>query len=292
MRTALISAADAEYFPLLRGWAYSILEHRPNSSIDLWVLNVGLEADQAEELKFLGVGCVSPQWDFDFADRPPAPHWYQAMTARPMLPKYFPDAEILIWIDSDAWLQDWRAIDALVAAASSADIAAVIETHPAYAHPSTDPQMRRFYAASFGDEIMQHLIAKPMINSGVFAAPRQSPLWKSWQRWTQIALDATPHKMSEQNALNAAVYCDSLRFQSLPAEFNWICGQSRPMFNPQSRRFTAPTAPFETISILHVTPRATAISPIQTTDGSTRQMPLDYFRFKESQSAAPGPSKD
>ena len=42
---------------------------------------------------------------------------FKAQFARPFLPRHFPGYETYLWIDADAWLQDWRAVELYVAAA-------------------------------------------------------------------------------------------------------------------------------------------------------------------------------
>jgi len=260
MKTVIISAGDAVYFPLLKGLIISIHQQRPNAEIALGVLDVGLEPRQIEELRGLGVQVVAGQWDFNFAGREEIGRWFQAMTCRCQLPKYFPDFELLIWIDADAWLQDWRAIELLCRAAERERLAIVPELHRSYAHvyhmgDFNHDHLYDVYRMSFVDEHARFLAASPVINSGVFAMRHDSPTWQTWAKWMAITLrpnGAVPNKMSEQSALNAAFYFDRVAIVPLPAWCNWMCGQALPAFDGVAKKLVEPVIPYEPISIVHV----------------------------------------
>jgi lipopolysaccharide biosynthesis glycosyltransferase len=101
MRATIISAADEGYFPLLKGLVLSIIEHRPNENMGIAALDIGMRADQIAELQSLNVVVTPAKWDFDFRGMDETPRYLQAMTARPCLPNYFPDTDLLIWIDAE-----------------------------------------------------------------------------------------------------------------------------------------------------------------------------------------------
>jgi hypothetical protein len=52
-----------------------------------------------------------PEWGFDFPGREQKPGFLRGLLARPFLREYFPEFEIYVWIDADAWLQDWYAVE-------------------------------------------------------------------------------------------------------------------------------------------------------------------------------------
>src|ERR1051325_5520828 len=135
-KPGIVSAADSAYFSMLQGLLHSLSACRPASAdIALGVLDIGLEPAQIETLRTMHVHVVPAEWDYDFPSRATAPRWFQAMTARSRLPKYFPDFDPIIWIDSDCWLQDWRAIDLLLEAAQTDNRLAVVpEIDRCYRH--------------------------------------------------------------------------------------------------------------------------------------------------------------
>ena len=64
------------------------------------------------------VQLVAPGWDFDFPGRESAPNYLKAEFSRPFLPRHFPGYEMYFWLDADAWVQEWRAVDIYCAAAA------------------------------------------------------------------------------------------------------------------------------------------------------------------------------
>ena len=128
----------------------------------------------------------------------------------------------------------------------------------------------------------QKMMYLPVINSGVFALPSESKSWERWQHWFALALEKGRHKMTEQNALNAAIYAGEVTHYPLPAGCNWICGQCLPLLDRAAGRFVEPlVAPYEPISIMHVTPRDVSNTTVATVDGESVSMPLDYLPFRE-----------
>lgn len=289
-KTLFISAADAGYFPLLKGLILSIRAHRPDDRIKIGVLDLGMTQAQLDELLSMDCIIAAAQWDFEFAGRERAPRWLQAMMARCHLPRYFPDAQTCIWLDADVWLQDWRAIDMLERAASEGGVLAIVpELHRAYGSTylrgsSVDPDNQLFfnqYAKAYGEPLARRIMYLPVINVGVFALRHDSNVWQRWREWIERGLKAGSQKTIEQNALNAAIYSEQIPILPLPAYCNWICGQALPRFDRVNRRFVEPILPYEPISILHVTPRQTSKSVIQTLDGPPIPMSLDYLAFRE-----------
>jgi glycosyl transferase family 8 len=289
MKTTIVSASDEVYYPLLKGLLLSIFEHRPNRDLGVSVINLGMSPPQLQELRASGVNVAPGRWDLDFKTREHAPRWMQAMAARPHLPNYFPEFDRFIWIDADAWLADWKTIDLLQAMATGDAIALAPEIHRAY--PSLyrlgiHSRIVDIYVESFGETIAKQLGHRPLMNSGVFALRRQSPLWKVWSKWAQISLDNRAHKLAEQNALNAAIYLDGAPFAALPASSNWMCGQARPMFNAKTGRLVEPILPFDPISIVHVSPREIAESETAFVGGGSAKIWVDYIPFRQWRESA------
>jgi hypothetical protein len=104
----VISAANSAYFGLLSDMISSIRYH--DRTIAIGVLDVGLDEAQRAALGSRVQAIAIPEWDYPFATLP-APH-RRAMTARPHLPKYFPGYRSIMWMDADAWVQRWDAIEA------------------------------------------------------------------------------------------------------------------------------------------------------------------------------------
>src|SRR5262245_25050838 len=89
------------------------------------VLDVGMQSSQAEQVAALVESVITPGWDVGGGLG--LPDWYRAMTARSCLPNYVDDAEIIAWIDCDAWVQDWQPVESLIGAARHGELAIVEE---------------------------------------------------------------------------------------------------------------------------------------------------------------------
>ena len=184
-RMLIVSGADRGYFPLLRDTVLSVRAQRPEASIG--ILDVGLEPEQRQWLAARVAHLVRPGWDIDFPQRDHTPEGRKAQFARPFLPRHFPGYEIYLWIDADAWLQDWRAIELYVAAAGRDKLAITPEIDRAYKRHYKRPKLFGWtlawknYREAFGWRVADRLGRNPMVNCGVFALHRDAPHWEAWR---------------------------------------------------------------------------------------------------------------
>src|ERR1700746_3788195 len=133
-RLLIGGGADRNYFPLLRDMILSIRAH--SRDVAIGVLDLGLEAEHRRWLSEKVSHIVSPGWDLDFPHRAQTPETLKAQVARPFLRRHFPGYETYLWIDADAWLQDWRAIDLYVAAAGRGQLPITPGSDRRYKSPS------------------------------------------------------------------------------------------------------------------------------------------------------------
>ena len=92
---------------------------------------------------------------------PVPPAQFKAMTARPHLPRYFPDHDPIVWIDADCWIQDWRAVAMLKLAAADFGLDIVPEIGRSYSTMFRDGTAFEFnlncLRTCFGEEIAAQL---------------------------------------------------------------------------------------------------------------------------------------
>ena len=51
----------------------------------------------------------SAEWDIEVPDNKiKGREWLKSQVSRAFLPKYFPSYEKYLWIDCDAWVNDWK----------------------------------------------------------------------------------------------------------------------------------------------------------------------------------------
>ena len=135
----IASGADNSYFPLLRDLVSSILAQRRD--MDIGILDFGLAPEQRDWLAERVAQLVRPGWDIDFPDRERTPEARKAQLSRPFLRRHFPGYETYLWIDADAWLQDWRAVELYLSAAGRDRIAITPEIDRAYKRHYKRPKL-------------------------------------------------------------------------------------------------------------------------------------------------------
>ncbi len=280
-RSIIVTAADAGFFGLLRDLVDSIAAQRNRDEATLAVFDLGLTESQRAWLAARVDLVVEPGWDLRVPDsRRAQPHW-RAFTVRPFLPRYFPDHDVLIWLDADVWLQDWRAIRLYRAGARLSGFALTPQTDRAYVSPP-DLVAHRFrrYKQAFGMEIARAMRDAQELNAGAFAGRPDSKVWATWARRLQEAIDRSGGApLSDQTAFNVALYGDRLSTQLLPAICNWQCHQALPVWDEKRRLYCEPFLPFEPISLLHLTHWTKDRShKVATLQGGRREMSLRYPR--------------
>jgi len=263
----LATGADAKYFRFARDTVRSALAAGLDRVLRLAVLDFGLEAGQRAWLAARNVAVVPVGWDIALgASRDPElakmGDGYKAMTARPFLARHFPDAEILAWIDADAWVQNAQGVLGTIEAARRYGFALVPELHRAYAHnysggAARQPFHREAALGSFGPGIADTLAGVPVLNSGLFAGRSTSPVWAKWREFATLGMARHANKYTEQIALNLACYAvlgdsagDAVQF--LPPEYNYCCGLALPALDRKTRLVLDPKYPHEPVHVVHL----------------------------------------
>jgi hypothetical protein len=255
-RLLIVSGADTVYFSLLRDTVLSVRAQCQEAPIG--ILDVGLDAQQRAWLGPRVSHVVRPPWDIDFPGRERLPESRKAQFARPFLPKHFPGYETYLWIDADAWLQDWRAAQMLAAAASGGRLAIVPEIDRAYKRHYKRPKWLgltlawKNYRQAFGWRIADRLGRNPIVNCGVFALRGDAPHWQVWARVMAAVAQRTRFFFVEQTALNYAIFAERLPVDFLPSYCNWMPGDAAPAFDPRRRCLVEPYSPHEVIGIMHL----------------------------------------
>ena len=279
---AIATASDDAYFPLLQGLVRSIRAFPQGAGVPITVLDLGLGPEGRGWLAGHGARLVAPGWDHPF-DRP-MPDYFKAMVSRPRLPRHVPDAAIILWLDADCWVQDWSAIELLLAGAAATGFAIVPELDRAYT-PFYDGapyahHLHEWYKACFDEATARRLSAYPLLNCGVFAARRDAPHWALWARLLADSLHRTVLFVSEQVALNLALRSGGLPFSQLPARCNWICFRAMPFSSEDGRRLLEPELPHTPLGILHLAgyplPRKRDPRVLATPHGGTVARPLSH----------------
>ena len=294
-KVIVVSGSDAAYFPLLKDWLTCIKSFSELTHCDIGILDIGLTADQVDWVKGQGAQVVVPDWEFNFPDRHRMPPVLRAMAAKPVLPKYFPRHEIIVWLDADIWIQDPRYALLYSVGAERFGLAITSEMDRSYPtlYGETHPVLLQHHSAyyqCYGRNVADFLIGYPIINSGAFGIHRDHPVWKNWARRLSETYTNAVLFHAEQAALNHAVYheLEATRPRFLPSLANWICALSLPIWSHEQRKLVEPALPHDPIGIIHLT--SVRKATIGTTDHSRIDVLLTYSGIKAMSEAQHSPA--
>jgi len=260
---AIVTGADATYAGMLEECLRSIRDKPESRGMTLCLLDVGLR-EHRDRLAGLADRVVEPGWDIDFPAKAQTPGYFRAMFARPFLPRHFPGHRLYLWIDADAWVQDWRAVELFIEGARQADetgrprLAVVPEIDRSYRNFTSAWQefhdvIHKSYVDAFDMATADELVRYPLINSGVFAMRAEAPHWQAWGETLSAALKQTTSSLVEQAAINHVVYRQKLPVALLPSWCNWICHHAAPRRDEKSGALTEPLLPYQRLGIVHRT---------------------------------------
>jgi hypothetical protein len=288
----IATASTAEYFHFVQGMILSVREKPQSEDLHISLYDLGLTAEQLAWMKDYVDNIVKPEWEFGLSAKDGFREPFKAILAKPLLRKYFPGYDIYLHLDADAWVQDWFAIDLYLAGAQKGALAITPEIDRAYsANYSASGEFHTFivelYARTWGEEYVKKYAYYPILNAGVFAMPKDSPVWGLWEENIRVSLTNYPYV--EQTALNLAVFEHSDQFhydepdkkniQLLPATCNWLCHQCLPLLDKEHDVFVEPYLPHAKLGIIHRasdTFRDKKSARIYTTDGESIVCNLKY----------------
>ena len=190
--------------------------------------------------------------------------WLKSQVSRAFLPNYFPNYEKYLWIDSDAWVNDWNTVELLIKACDNGKLGITQTVGPGYKITSRvdwlfgklaiikSQNFKHAVKSKIGMEKARKLAFAPHINIGVFSLEKNSPGWKIWQKNLETTLKAGNIFGSEQLAINMSVYIDDLETEFLPLKCNWLTSNLLPKFDEKNQTFVEPYLPNYKIGIMHL----------------------------------------
>ncbi len=281
----VITAADAHYAEFARGCIQSVRDKPPGRNAAVAFLDLGCTQEQRDVLRPLVDFFVEPEWEFDFPQRETKPAFLRGLLARPFLRRYFPDFDVYFWLDADAWVQDWTAVELFYEGANRRRGMAIVpeidrgSVRQYGGLPDYWKVVAGWYAAAFGGEVAEKLHSFPMLNAGVFALHHEAPHWGVWEESIALALKSACTIMTDQLALNYSIYAQGLfkHTELLPAWCNWMCHNGFPLWHQQRACFVEPFLPHTAIGILHLTTRdKSPVRKLATIDGQPIDVRITY----------------
>jgi hypothetical protein len=264
-KNVIVSLADANYFSLLNDLIDSIKSYKQSENVAICILDAGLTEDQKKNLSVKVDEIKSAEWDIEVpAHKVRGKEWLKSQVSRAFLPKYFPDYEKYLWIDCDAWVNDWNCIELYFKACDDGKLGITQTIGPGYKITSKvnwligklaiikSQNFKHAVKSKISYSDARKLAFAPHINIGVFSLEKNSKGWNSWQNNLAKTLKAGNIFGSEGLAINMSVYIDNLETEFLPLNCNWITSNLLPKYDEIQKTFVEPYLPNYKIGIMHL----------------------------------------
>ena len=264
-KNVIVSLADANYFDLLLELVESIKSFKESSEVAICILDAGLTKEQLEILSKKVDEIKKAEWDIDVpAYKVMGKEWLKSQVSRAFLPNYFPNYNKYLWIDCDAWVQDWSSIDLYFKACENGKLGITQTMGPGYKIMSKvkwifgkialikSQNFKHAIKSKIGLNEARKLAFAPHINIGVFSLEKNSLCWNNWQKNLTKTLSSGQVFGSEGLAINMSVYIDEIDTEFLPLNCNWIASNLLPKFSESTNAFVEPYLPNHKIGIMHL----------------------------------------
>ena len=264
-KNVIVSLADANYFPLLDELVDSIKSFKQSEDVAICILDAGLKQDQRDSLSKKVDEIKNAEWDIEVPGyKVKGKEWLKSQVSRAFLPKYFPNYEKYLWIDCDAWVNDWSCVELYFKACDDGKLGITQTIGPGYKITSKvnwlfgklalikSQNFKHAVKSKISYVDARKLAFAPHINIGVFSLEKDSKGWSTWQNNLEKTLKAGNIFGSEGLAINMSVYIDNLETEFLPLNCNWITSNLLPKYDQKQSTFVEPYLPNYKIGIMHL----------------------------------------
>ena len=264
-KKTIVSLADSNYFPLLNELIDSIKRFKESKDTAICVLDAGLSEEQKNKLLSKVDEIKSADWDIKVPEsKIKGREWLKSQVSRAFIPKYFPNYEKYLWIDCDAWVNDWQTIEIFFKACDDNKLGITQTIGPGYKITSKvdwvfgkfaiikSQNFKHAIKSNISLDKARKLAFAPHINIGVFSLEKNSKSWEIWQNNLRETLKGGDIFGSEQLAMNISVYHDNIETEFLPLNCNWITSNLLPKFDEINDTFVEPYLPNNKIGIMHL----------------------------------------
>ena len=264
-KNVIVSLADANYFPLLDELVDSIKRFKQSEDVAICILDAGLKQDQRDSLSKKVDEIKNAEWDIEVPGyKVKGKEWLKSQVSRAFLPKYFPKYEKYLWIDCDAWVNDWSCVELYFKACDDGKLGITQTIGPGYKITSKvnwlfgklalikSQNFKHAVKSKISYADARKLAFAPHINIGVFSLEKDSKGWSTWQNNLEKTLKAGNIFGSEGLAINMSVYIDNLETEFLPLNCNWITSNLLPKYDQKQSTFVEPYLPNYKIGIMHL----------------------------------------
>ena len=264
-KNVIVSLADSNYFNLLKELIDSIKHFDKNNTTAICILDAGLEKEQVNKLSSKVDEIKSAEWDIQVSSiKVKGKEWLKSQVSRAFLPKYFPNYNKYLWIDCDAWVNDWSSIELYFKACENGKLGITQTLGPGYRIMSKvnwlfgkiaiikSQNFKHAISSKIGMDKARKLAFAPHVNIGVFSLEKNSSCWDVWQKNLETTLKSGKIFGSEGLAMNMSIYIDNVETEFLPLNCNWIASNLLPKFDEKNHTFVEPYLPNNKIGIMHL----------------------------------------
>ena len=261
----IVSLADEKYFNLLEELIESIKSFPESNNIAICILDAGLNQNQIDKIKNRVDEIKKAEWDIEVsALKVRGKEWLKSQVSRAFLPKYFPNYKKYLWIDCDAWVNDWSSVDLYFKACNKGKLGITQSIGPGYRVLSKvkwllgkiaivkSQNFKHAVSSKISMQKARKLAFAPHINIGVFSLEKDSKCWEVWQNNLKETIKHGRIFGSEGLAINLSVYVDNVDTEFLPVRCNWITSHLLPKFDEDNKEFVEPFLPNNKIGIMHL----------------------------------------
>jgi len=262
---AIITLADSNYFEMLNELVDSINKHPESKKISICVLDAGLKESQIKSIEKKVFKIKKANWDIEVPNyKVSGKEWLKSQVSRAFLPNYFPEFKKYLWIDCDAWVQDWRSIELYFKACENGKLGITQTMGQGYRIMSKvkwlvgslalikSQNYKHARSSGIKEADARTIAFAPHLNIGVFSLEKDSICWEVWQKNLRMTLSKGKIFGSEGLAINLSVYVDNVSTEFLPLNCNWIASNLLPKYDTEKELFVEPNLPNYQIGIMHL----------------------------------------
>ena len=190
----IIILADSNYFEMLEELVNSIIKHPESKNISICVLDAGLTNQQIKTIEKKVYKVKKANWDIEVPNYKVAgKEWLKSQVSRAFLPNYFPEFKKYLWIDCDAWVQDWSCIELYFKACDNGKLGITQSMGPGYRIMSKvkwlfgslalikSQNYKHARSSGIKQKDARKIAFAPHLNIGVFSLEKDSICWEIWQ---------------------------------------------------------------------------------------------------------------
>ena len=262
---AIVTLADSNYFDLLLELIDSIKNYKESRNVSICVLDAGLSNDQFSIIKNKVFSIKKAKWDIEVSShKVKGKEWLKSQVSRAFLPDYFPEFEKYLWIDCDAWVNSWDAVELYFEACKNGKLGITQTIGPGYKVLTRvqwvigklalikSQNYKHAKKSGFSENTARKIAFATHLNIGVFSLEKNSKCWKLWQEILSKALSSGGIFGSEGLAMNIAVYDKNADTEFLPLTCNWIASNVLPKYDESNQTYVEPYLPHNKIGIMHL----------------------------------------